>query len=98
MDENLTLIESVKVLREAFLETEKQILALKTHNDFAGVAKEGSNNGEAIANIMLAYRHAEDARMRLGKVIQAMDGGVSIYDKNKEAGEMNIPEKKQKNP
>lgn len=37
--------------------------------------------GESKANIMLAYRHLEDARMRLGKVIQAEDGGVSVYDK-----------------
>ena len=36
---------------------------------------------EALANVMLAYRHLEDARMRLGKVLQAMDGGVSVYDK-----------------
>jgi hypothetical protein len=38
-------------------------------------------NSEMKANIMLAYRHLEDARMRLGKVIQAYDGGVSCYDK-----------------
>lgn len=37
--------------------------------------------GEALANVMLAYRHLEDARMRLGKVIQALEGGVSVYDK-----------------
>ena len=37
--------------------------------------------GEAGANATLAYRHLEDARMRLGKVIQALDGGVSCYDK-----------------
>lgn len=37
--------------------------------------------GEIKANIMLAYRHLEDARMRLGKAIQAFDGGVSVYDK-----------------
>lgn len=37
--------------------------------------------GEMKANIMLSYRHLEDARMRLGKVIQAEDGGVSVYDK-----------------
>ena len=36
---------------------------------------------EANANAMLAYRHLEDASMRLGKTIQALDGGVSIYDK-----------------
>ena len=37
--------------------------------------------GEATANVMLAYRHLEDASMRLGKAIQALDGGVSVYDK-----------------
>ena len=32
-------------------------------------------------NVMLAYRHLEDARMRIGKVLQVWEGGVSIYDK-----------------
>ena len=41
----------------------------------------GVDPGEAKANIMLAYRHLEDARMRLGKAIQATEGGVSCYDK-----------------
>jgi hypothetical protein len=36
---------------------------------------------EMIANIILCYRHLEDATMRLGKAIQAKDGGVSVYDK-----------------
>lgn len=40
------------------------------------------NCNEARANLTLAYRHLEDARMRLGKAIQAIDGGVSCYDKN----------------
>lgn len=35
---------------------------------------------EVIANLMLAYRHLEDASMRLGKAIQAIDGGASVYD------------------
>jgi hypothetical protein len=43
-------------------------------------------DGEAIANVMLAYRHLEDASMRLGKVIQALDGGVSVYDKRTTVG------------
>jgi len=38
-------------------------------------------SGEFRANITLAFRHLEDARMRLGKAIQAIDGGVSCYDK-----------------
>ena len=42
---------------------------------------EQADVGESKANIMLAYRHLEDASMRLGKVIQAQDGGKSVYDK-----------------
>lgn len=38
-------------------------------------------HGEILANIMLAVRHLEDARMRLGKVIQYNGDGVSCYDK-----------------
>lgn len=38
-------------------------------------------SGETVANITLAYRHLEDASMRLGKALQALDGGVSVYDK-----------------
>ncbi len=38
-------------------------------------------HGEMKAQIMLAVRHFEDARMRLGKVLQYADNGVSIYDK-----------------
>jgi len=38
--------------------------------------------GEMIANAMLAYRCLEDASMRLGKVLQAKNGGVSVYDHN----------------
>lgn len=38
-----------------------------------------SDHSEIIANAMLAFRHLEDARMRLGKVIQAHDGGKSCY-------------------
>ena len=41
---------------------------------------------EARANMELVYRHLEDARMRLGKVIQAIDGGTSIYDKEDKPG------------
>lgn len=44
----------------------------------AGVSE---TRGEVIANFMLSYRHLEDASMRLGKAIQAIDGGVSVYDR-----------------
>ena len=45
-----------------------------------------SIDGEVIASLMLAYRHLEDASMRLGKAIQHIDGGVSVYDKETTVG------------
>lgn len=42
--------------------------------------------GEMIANCVLAYRHLEDASQRLGKAIQAYDGGKSVYDKETTVG------------
>lgn len=48
-----------------------------------GFANAAADGNEAKANIMLAYRHLEDAKMRIGKAIQALDGGVSVYDKKK---------------
>lgn len=42
--------------------------------------------GEAMANVTLAYRHLEDASMRLGKAIQALDGGTSVYDRETTVG------------
>ena len=60
------------------LEKEKQATwMLFGHSAFAG--EEKPNHGEMRANIMLAYRHLEDARMRFGKAIQAYDGGTSCY-------------------
>lgn len=40
-----------------------------------------TNHSEMKANLILAYRHLEDARMRIGKSIQAYDGGKSCYPK-----------------
>ena len=42
-------------------------------------------NGNMHANLTLAFRHLEDARMRIGKVLQALQGGVSVFDR-KEGG------------
>jgi len=39
------------------------------------VRRHGSLEPEAIANVMLAYRHLEDASMRLDKAIQALGAG-----------------------
>jgi len=59
-------------------ETLKDLIILsKQHPELVGVDK-----GEMIANATLAYRHCEDVAMRLGKAIQAFEGGKSIYDNN----------------
>lgn len=44
------------------------------------------DRGEMCANLMLAYRHLEDASGRLGKALQAKDGGVSVYDRKTTVG------------
>lgn len=59
----------------------KNVIALKAHPVFTEPTVEGQDRSEMIANVVLAYRHMEDAAMRLGKAIQAFDGGTSIYDK-----------------
>ena len=46
-----------------------------------GLVDEQKVKGEAAAQAMLAVRHLEDARMRLGKVIQYSGDGVSCFDK-----------------
>ena len=40
-----------------------------------------SRGANMAANLILAFRGLEEARMRLGKVLQAYNGGVSIFDK-----------------
>lgn len=67
--------------RETIKNIGTQILCLKAHSDFGQAEVYVGQHGEMIANIMLAYRHLEDARMRIGKVLQAQDGGTFIYDK-----------------
>lgn len=70
-------------LRAEVLVVEKAVRQLKgdvMSND-SPVPEQGDCRAEAPANAMLAVRHLEDARMRLGKVIQWAEGGVSIYDR-----------------
>ena len=42
-----------------------------------GVDHPSQHAGEMIANLTLAFRHMEDAAMRVGKAIQASEGGES---------------------
>ena len=51
---------------------------LKNHK-FAEKESSSGDIGEVQANLQLAYRHLEDARMRIGKAVQAYDGGGSCY-------------------
>ena len=78
---DLTEITGVKeiaqILREEIQELADDVSDLFNNENHM----EGADEQEAEENIMLAYRHLEDAKMRLGKVIQAEDGGVSCYDK-----------------
>lgn len=47
----------------------------------ADALNSGEDQGESIANLMLCYRHLEDASMRLGKVLQSIAVVASVYDR-----------------
>ena len=66
--------ELVNVLQNGFFRNESP------HLDGANIPISQHANMEA--NITLAFRHLEDARMRIGKVLQAYQGGISIFDRN----------------
>lgn len=57
------------------------LFELKCHAVFRKDECYVGQQDEMNANIMLAYRHLEDARMRIGKVLQAAGDGISILDK-----------------
>lgn len=71
-----------KAIRTRIEQTLKpDVRGLLEHPVFQGKPFTKGQHGEMKANIMLSFRHLEDARMRLGKAIQAFDGGTSVYDK-----------------
>lgn len=84
-------IETCKHLRQ---EIKKVGEAVKLNTDHPALNLQISQNmdeairstSEASANVWLSYRHLEDAAMRLGKAIQAIDGGKSVYDKTEVPG------------
>lgn len=55
--------------------------AILSHSVFDGEQTYPGQHSEMKANTILAYRHLEDARMRVGKILQAAGDGVSILDK-----------------
>ena len=63
-----------------------KILDTKGFAELPNVFLDGANipigmQANIAANITLAFRHLEDARMRLGKAMQAYQGGISIFDR-----------------
>lgn len=68
-------------LRAEILKIGNAVNGVHKHSVFDGEQSASGQHSEMHANLTLAYRHLEDARMRLGKVIQAHEGGVSCYDK-----------------
>ncbi len=87
-DEPQLLKDTVDAQRVNIEIVKKDVRALMGHRDFRaedifaafGAVVITEQHAEMKANIMLAYRHLEDARMRLGKVLQVQAGGVSCYD------------------
>jgi len=72
-------------LREHLRHIGAQVLKLKKHpiltSDLNDPPIPTPDTGEMVANVQLSYRHIEDAIMRLGKAIQAFDGGKSVYQR-----------------
>ncbi len=79
-DENMAVVNNANILREKFKELE---IDLRNYVSFVKQIKDENlfDKGECIAHSMLSLRHCEDARMRLGKVIQYSADGTSSFDK-----------------
>lgn len=77
----LTFIEACTENRKAIKEVAVKVKELHQHHQFLLYEPSKPDYDEMHANVTLCYRHLEDAAMRLGKAIQAMDGGTSVYDK-----------------
>lgn len=75
----MNIKEHCQLLRENVETLEINVNSLHVHEEFRVVNGFQPKHSEMHSNITLAYRHLEDARMRLGKVIQAFDGGISCY-------------------
>ena len=79
MEENIEA--RAESLRDECKEAELRTRAMMDHSVFRGEQAFAGQHGEMKAQIMLAVRHLEDARMRLGKVCQYAGDGTSIFDK-----------------
>lgn len=81
MCEEDTVLSDTERVRAELKEVGKSVLALKRrHITDPSLTNDKELDSEAMANTIIAFRHVEDAAMRLGKVLQALNGGVSQYD------------------
>lgn len=67
--------------RETLRRVEVEVRGLKEFSAMSAPDAYKGQHSEMIAQSMLAVRAIEEARMRLGKVLQYAGDGVSIYDK-----------------
>ena len=77
----MTFEERCDLMRRQIGKDAAIVRHLREHETFNLTEGYKGQHGEMVANIMLAYRHLEDARMRVGKILQAAGDGVSILDK-----------------
>ncbi len=68
-------------VRAQLKEIDERVRGMMKDARFTGEQSFNGQHAEMKANIMLAVRHIEDARMRVGKILQYADDGVSILDK-----------------
>ncbi len=71
-----TVKERCDILRVNIKDICGTLAALRA-NVASSAVKEGENRSEVMANITIAFRALEDAAMRIGKAIQADQGGES---------------------
>lgn len=79
MEEKLE--ETCSCLRKDIKLLEETTRRLLDHGMFRNEQAFANQFSEMKANIMLTVRHLEDARMRVGKILQYADDGISILDK-----------------
>ena len=77
----MTVEENCQDIRERLLDLEKRLRYSMNGRCYSGEQTFPNQHSEMKAQTMLAVRHLEDARMRVGKILQYADDGVSILDK-----------------
>lgn len=85
-----TIEDKCKTIRDYIEKLKYEVCGLQTDAIFEekdcvldGANIPNTRNANMKENISLAFRSLEDARMRLGKVMQAYQGGISIFDREK---------------